>query len=225
MTKISLYKRTKDMLTGKWAKLNANYQKFNHIYKHLQRLSKSGENEVDLLAHVRQACRDESKGSELFAQDNAWEKLTSRTKHIEIDIHFVLDLVAAGQARILHVPSPYQYADIFTKGLPSAMVEEFYTILSVLSYVSGTMDYGLQLFSSSTTDLDAYSYADWAEVEYDGVANVVAKTCWLKSLLRELHTLLSSATVVYCENVSAVYLSSNPVQHQRTKHIEIDIHF
>ncbi|GJU20801.1 ribonuclease H-like domain-containing protein [Tanacetum coccineum] len=44
-------------------------------------------------------------------------------------------------------------------------------------------------------------------------------------LLRELHTPLSTATIVYCDNVSAVYLSSNPVQHQRTKHIEIDIHF
>ena len=31
--------------------------------------------------------------------------------------------------------------------------------------------------------------------------------------------------MVYCDNVSAVYMSSNPVQHQRTKHIEIDLHF
>nr|GEX04137.1 NBS-containing resistance-like protein [Tanacetum cinerariifolium] len=64
-----------------------------------------------------------------------------------------------------------------------------------------------------------------AEAEYRGVANVVAETCWIQNLLRELHTPLSSATIVYCDNVSAVYLSSNPVQHQRTKHIEIDIHF
>ncbi|GJU74314.1 ribonuclease H-like domain-containing protein [Tanacetum coccineum] len=54
-----------------------------------------------------------------------------RTKHIEIDIHFVRDLVAAGQVRVLHVPSRYQYADIFTKGLPSALFEEFRTSLSV----------------------------------------------------------------------------------------------
>ncbi|GJR57564.1 ribonuclease H-like domain-containing protein [Tanacetum coccineum] len=64
-----------------------------------------------------------------------------------------------------------------------------------------------------------------AEAEYRGVANVVADTCWLRNLLRELHTHLSSATLVYYDNVSAVYLSSNLVQHQRTKHIEIDIHF
>ncbi|GKA53711.1 ribonuclease H-like domain-containing protein [Tanacetum coccineum] len=64
-----------------------------------------------------------------------------------------------------------------------------------------------------------------AEAEYRGVANAVSETCWIRNLLRELHTPLSSATIVYCDNVSVVYLSSNPVQHQRTKHIEIDIHF
>ncbi|GJX99665.1 ribonuclease H-like domain-containing protein [Tanacetum coccineum] len=64
------------------------------------------------------------------------------------------------------------------------------------------------------------------EAEYRGVANVVGcETCWLRNLLRELHTPLSTVTLVYCDNVSAVYLFSNPVQHQRTKHIEIDIHF
>ncbi|GJW73710.1 putative reverse transcriptase domain-containing protein [Tanacetum coccineum] len=47
----------------------------------------------------------------------------------------------------------------------------------------------------------------------------------LRNLYCELHTPLSTATIVYCDNVSVVYLSSNPVQHQRTKHIEIDIHF
>ncbi|GJT27399.1 ribonuclease H-like domain-containing protein [Tanacetum coccineum] len=47
----------------------------------------------------------------------------------------------------------------------------------------------------------------------------------LRNLLRELHTPLSSATLGYCDNVSAVFFSSNTVQHQCTKHIEIDIHF
>ncbi|GJW50281.1 ribonuclease H-like domain-containing protein [Tanacetum coccineum] len=137
----------------------------------------------------------------------------------------------------------------------------FASLKKILRYVRGTLDYGLQLFSSSTTDLVAYSDADWAgcpttrrmtsgycvflgnnllswsfkrqptlsrssaEAEYCGVANDVAKTCWLRNLLRELHTPLTSATLVYYDNVSVVYLSYNPVQHQRTKHIEIDIHF
>nr|GEV37192.1 ribonuclease H-like domain-containing protein [Tanacetum cinerariifolium] len=64
-----------------------------------------------------------------------------------------------------------------------------------------------------------------AEAEYRGVANVVAETAWLRNLLRELHSSLSAATLVYCVNVSATYLSANPVQHQQTKHSEIGIHF
>ncbi|XP_019096490.1 PREDICTED: uncharacterized protein LOC109130868 [Camelina sativa] len=64
-----------------------------------------------------------------------------------------------------------------------------------------------------------------AEAEYRGVANVVAETTWLHNLLLELHCPLMKAIIVYCDNISAVYLSTNPVQHQRTKHVEIDIHF
>ncbi|GJV27335.1 ribonuclease H-like domain-containing protein [Tanacetum coccineum] len=137
----------------------------------------------------------------------------------------------------------------------------FSALKRVLRYVRGTLDYGLQLFSFFTTDLVAYSNADWAgcpttrrstlgycvflgnnlvswsskrqptlsrssaEVEYRGVANAVAEAYWLRNLLRKLHIPLSSATLVYCDNASALYLSSNPVQHQRTKHIEIDTHF
>nr|GEX45363.1 ribonuclease H-like domain-containing protein [Tanacetum cinerariifolium] len=63
------------------------------------------------------------------------------------------------------------------------------------------------------------------EAEYRDVANVVVETAWLHNLLRELHTLLFSTTLVYCDNVSAIYITANPVQHQRTKYIEIDIHF
>ncbi|KAI3686614.1 hypothetical protein L1987_80294 [Smallanthus sonchifolius] len=64
-----------------------------------------------------------------------------------------------------------------------------------------------------------------AEAEYRGVANVVSEVCWLRNLLLELYHPLQRATLVYCDNVSAIYLSGNPVQHQRTKHVEMDIHF
>jgi hypothetical protein len=64
-----------------------------------------------------------------------------------------------------------------------------------------------------------------AEAEYRAVANAVVKTSWLRQLLEELHSPLRRATLVYCDNVSVCYLSTNPVQHRHTKHIEIDLHF
>ncbi|CAO2168688.1 unnamed protein product [Urochloa humidicola] len=64
-----------------------------------------------------------------------------------------------------------------------------------------------------------------AEAEYRAVANAVVEATWLRQLLLELHTPLCRATLIYCDNISVVDMSSNPVQHQRTKHIEIDLHF
>jgi hypothetical protein len=54
-----------------------------------------------------------------------------RTKHIKIDLHFVREKVAAGDVRVLHVPTSSQYADIFTKGLSSSVFTEFRSSLNV----------------------------------------------------------------------------------------------
>jgi hypothetical protein len=39
-----------------------------------------------------------------------------RTKHVKIDLHFIRERVAAGDVRILSVPTTLQFTDIFTKG-------------------------------------------------------------------------------------------------------------
>jgi hypothetical protein len=64
-----------------------------------------------------------------------------------------------------------------------------------------------------------------AEVEYHAVANGMTEATWLRQLLHELQTPPSRCTLVYCDNISVVYIFINPVQHQRTKHVEIDLHF
>jgi hypothetical protein len=64
-----------------------------------------------------------------------------------------------------------------------------------------------------------------AEAEYRAVANGVAEATWLCQLLHELQTPPSRCTLVYCDNISTVYLSTNLVQHQCTKYVEIDLPF
>jgi hypothetical protein len=63
------------------------------------------------------------------------------------------------------------------------------------------------------------------EAEYQAIANGVAEATWLCQLLHELQTPPSWWTFVYCNNISVMYLSTNHVQHQHTKHMEIDLHF
>jgi hypothetical protein len=50
-----------------------------------------------------------------------------------------------------------------------------------------------------------------AEAEYRAVANGVAEATWLRHLLLELQAPPSRCTLIYCDNISDVYLSNNPV--------------
>nr|XP_048331608.1 secreted RxLR effector protein 161-like [Ziziphus jujuba var. spinosa] len=63
------------------------------------------------------------------------------------------------------------------------------------------------------------------ESEYRSLANGTVEVLWLQSLLNELQVELNRVPVIWCDNVGAGYLVENPIHHQWTKHIEIDIHF
>ena len=65
-----------------------------------------------------------------------------RTKHIEIDVLFVRDKVAAGAFRVLHVPMSSQHAGIFTKSLPSSIFTELRSSLNVRLRGRQCSDYG-----------------------------------------------------------------------------------
>ncbi|WVZ63785.1 LOW QUALITY PROTEIN: hypothetical protein U9M48_013390 [Paspalum notatum var. saurae] len=129
------------------------------------------------------------------------------------------------------------------------------TLKLILRCICGTLDLGLLLRPSTSSELIVYSDADSArcpdthkstssyavflgdnlisrsskrqmmvsissaEAEYRAVANA------LRQLLLEHHAHLRRSTLVYCNNISTVYMAFNPVQHQRMKHIEIDLHF
>ena len=63
-----------------------------------------------------------------------------------------------------------------------------------------------------------------AEVEYIGAGSVCAQLVWMKQMLSE-YVLHQDSMVLYCDNMSAIDISKNPVQHSRTKHIDICHHF
>ena len=48
---------------------------------------------------------------------------------------------------------------------------------------------------------------------------------WLKIILDDLRVNLDGPMKLYSDNKSAINIAHNPIQHDRTKHIEIDRHF
>jgi hypothetical protein len=125
----------------------------------------------------------------------------------------------------------------------------------LLRYVRGTVDFSLILHRSPSAELVVYTDADWARCPdtrrstsgyavFLGArpsdsrfspARVLRRsiglslTAWLRRPGSDSSwlsfTARSPRALVYCDNVSTVYLSTNSFQHQQTKHVEIDLHF
>ena len=63
------------------------------------------------------------------------------------------------------------------------------------------------------------------EAEYRALASTTVELYWIRMLLRDLGLFLPRPPLLWCNNVSALAIATNPVFHTRTKHIEVDYHF
>ena len=57
------------------------------------------------------------------------------------------------------------------------------------------------------------------------MANGVCELLWLQRVVAELQKLVNTPMKLYCDNKAAISIVHNPVQHDQTKHVEIDRHF
>ncbi|KAJ4751816.1 polyprotein [Rhynchospora pubera] len=64
-----------------------------------------------------------------------------------------------------------------------------------------------------------------SEAEYNAVTTAACQGVWLRRLLAEMSQEQKKATDVFCDNQSTIAIAKNPVHHNRTKHIDIRMHF
>jgi hypothetical protein len=64
-----------------------------------------------------------------------------------------------------------------------------------------------------------------AEAKFRGMVKGLCELLWLRRLLSEISFASNSEMNLYCDNKAAIKISQNPIQYDRTKHIEIDQHF
>jgi hypothetical protein len=63
------------------------------------------------------------------------------------------------------------------------------------------------------------------EAEYRAMSTACSEIVWLRGLLEELGFPQVTSTPLHADNTSAIQIATNPVFHERTKHIEVDCHF
>jgi hypothetical protein len=63
-----------------------------------------------------------------------------------------------------------------------------------------------------------------AEAEYIAAGHCCAQLLWMRQTLKDYGYKLSKVPLL-CDNESAIRMVDNPVEHSRTKHIDIRYHF
>ena len=57
------------------------------------------------------------------------------------------------------------------------------------------------------------------------MAIVTSEIVWLIALFKTFGVHHTQPTYLYCDSKAALYITANPVYHERTKHVEVDCHF
>ena len=83
---------------------------------------------------------------------------------------------------------------------------------------------GSNLISWSAKRQDSVSRSS-TEAEYRCLSDTAAELSWIADLLQELGYSPTKLAAVFCDNLSAVHLTANPVLHKKSKHFAIHYHF
>eukprot|EP00253_Pinus_taeda_P004820 PITA_04820 len=106
----------------------------------------------------------------------------------------------------------------------------------ILRYVRGTVQFGIHYSVEASPLLVGFTNSDWAsdlddqkstvaKAEYRGAVEASKEALWLRQILSEFGFQQQHPTTLWCNNQSAIQLCKDPVQHQRSKHIELHMHF
>ncbi|KAB2632525.1 hypothetical protein D8674_028772 [Pyrus ussuriensis x Pyrus communis] len=139
---------------------------------------------------------------------------------------------------------------IVSQFMHSPTMEHFNLVKRILRYLKGSVGRGIIIKKNASTQITGYCDADWAgnslivsnlvswkskkqtvvarssaEAEYRAMASTACELIWLKGLLCDLGVFNHQSMSLFCDNQAAMHIASNPVFHERTKHIEVDCHY
>ncbi|KAK2988057.1 hypothetical protein RJ640_001998 [Escallonia rubra] len=125
---------------------------------------------------------------------------------------------AHGQGILFTKNEDHQSVDVYTDADWAGAVDDRRSTSSYFTFVGGN----LVKWRSKKQNVVARSSA---EAEFRGIALGVCEALWLRLLLQDLGCVSKQPIKLYCNNKAACDIAHNPVQHDRTKHVEIDRFF
>nr|GEW72968.1 hypothetical protein [Tanacetum cinerariifolium] len=179
----------------------------------------------------------------------------SRTKHLDVRYHFKKEKVEKGIVELFFVETEYQLADLFTKDLPedrfkylvrrlgmSSLTPEeleaqptekhLTAVKQIFWYLKDTIHMGLWYPKDTSFELTAFSDSDHTGCldSRKSTSGGIQFLCGDKlvswsSKKQDYYGFHFDKIPMYCDSKAAIAISCNPVQHSRTKHIDVRYHF
>ncbi|KAK3038643.1 hypothetical protein RJ639_027306 [Escallonia herrerae] len=125
---------------------------------------------------------------------------------------------APGQGILFTKNEDHQSVDVYTDADWAGAVDDRRSTSGYFTFVGGN----LVTWRSKKKNVVARSSA---EAEFRGIALGVCEALWLRLLLQDLGCVSKQPIKLYCDNKAACDIAHNLVQHDRTKHVEIDRFF
>nr|GFC92208.1 retrovirus-related Pol polyprotein from transposon TNT 1-94 [Tanacetum cinerariifolium] len=103
------------------------------------------------------------------------------------------------------------------------------TVKQIFWYLKDTIHMGLWYSKDTDFELTAFSDSDHAgcldsQAEYVSLSACCAQVLWMRTQLTDFGFHFDKIPM-YCDSKAAIAISCNPVQHSRTKHIDVRYHF
>ncbi|KAK2983602.1 hypothetical protein RJ640_023136 [Escallonia rubra] len=135
-----------------------------------------------------------------------------------VDFYYRNTKSAPGQEILFTKNEDHQSVDVYTDADWAGAVDDMRSTSGYFTFVGGN----LVTRRSKKQNVVARSSA---EAEFRVIALGVCEALWLRLLLQDLGCVSKQPVKLYCDNKTACDIAHNLVQHDRTKHVEIDRFF
>ncbi|WVY93107.1 hypothetical protein V8G54_032195 [Vigna mungo] len=140
-------------------------------------------------------------------------------KHMNVVMHILRYLKSApGRGILFTKHTDYQEINVYTDADWAGAINERRSTSGYFTFVGRN----LVTWRSKKQNVVARSSA---EAEFRGIALGLCEALWLKLLLEDLGYPLRQPIQLYCDNKAACDIAHNPIQHDHTKHVEVDRFF